>query len=371
MKKRIYGLDFLRIFAMWLVVLDHTVIANLVGGNAFFHKNIFSATNAVMWLLFMLSIWCNVIFGMVSGYLMYTKKPKPARVFSIWLEVFFYSVVCFLFLAVVCHVPVTRTNLLNAIFPIIRVRYWYLTAYFEMLLFVPFLNLIVRYVSRQTALISLALFFILVITLPLFLNPHADPFALMTGKNAFGLMLFYLLGAFIRKFKFDQLLNKKGWWVMVVITLALGWLSKIAAALLDQNCGWHLNPNFLVKNTSLAPTTLVGAFAFFCIFKNAHFKKGAQRLLKLLSAASLGVYLLHWALIPILQYKMMVPGRDQMNPLLLLALLVLIALVIDLACSLIDLVRIYLFKLCRFDRLAQKVGQAFTRLLASFKAQIN
>lgn len=371
MKKRIYGLDFLRIFAMWLVVLDHTVIANLVGGNAFFHKNIFSGTNAAMWLLYMLSIWCNVLFGMVSGYLMYTKKPKPARVFSIWLEVFFYSVICFLFLVLVYHLPVTRTSLLNALFPIIRVRYWYLTAYFEMLLFVPLLNLIVRYVSRQIALISFTLFFVMVITLPLFLNPHADPFSLMTGKNAFGLMLFYLMGAFLRKFKLDQLFSKKNWWSIVVITLMLGWLSKIGAALLDQKYGWTLNTNFLVKNTSLAPTTLLGAFAFFCIFKNVQFKQSAHGLLKMFSAASLGVYLLHWALIPVLQYKMMVPGRDQMNPLLLLVVILGIALIIDLACSLIDILRIYLFKWLHVARLTQWGGSVFDRFLANFKRKLD
>ncbi len=32
MKKRNYGIDLLRDFAMFLVVMDHVVIANIVGG---------------------------------------------------------------------------------------------------------------------------------------------------------------------------------------------------------------------------------------------------------------------------------------------------------------------------------------------------
>ncbi|MCH3905787.1 MAG: hypothetical protein LKE25_02065 [Lactobacillus sp.] len=59
----------------------------------------------------------------------------------------------------------------------------------------------------------------------------------------------------------------------------------------------------------------------------------------------------------------MIPGRDQMNPLLLLVLLLAISLLVYVACSLVDIVRIYLFKLLRVDKLSVKIGAVFDRWL--------
>lgn len=366
MQKRNYGLDFLRIFAMFLVVVDHTILSNLHG----IPHTLLSPQYISLRFLYMISLWCNILFGMVSGYLMYTKRPKAHRVFEIWLEVFFYSVVCFLILTFVYHVPVTYSNLANAIFPIMRVRYWYLTAYFEMLIFVPILNLIVRKIPRETAIVIMVMFFVIVITLPLFLKPQHDPFSLRRGKNVWGLMIFYLMGAFIRKFDLDKIFSKSGWWLTVLITLILNCLSRIGITLLNQKHGWHLTTTLLTKNASLSPTALAGAFAIFCIFKNVHFNEHFHGLLKTFSAASLAVYLIHWALYPVLQYKMMIAGRLVMNPVLLGLRVLLIVLIIDLMCSIIDIGRLYLFKLLHVRSLANYVGDKFEKMLANLKAKI-
>lgn len=371
MKKRNYGIDFLRAFAMFLVVLDHIVLANMTGGNSFFHRNIFTANNSVLWLLYTISVCCNVLFGMVSGYLMYTKKPKSNRVLQIWLQTFFYSVVCFAILVIWFHSPFTYKNILNAFFPIMRARYWYLTAYFEMLLFVPLMNIVIRHISRHTAIISMLLFFGMIIVLPLFLNPKGDTFDLLRGKNVFGLMIYYFMGAYIRKFDIDQVLSKKIWWLTIIFTLAFTWLSKIAIALANQYYSLHINSNFLIKNRSLSPTALICALAIFCIFKNINFHPRQQKILLFLSTTSLGVYLLHWAIMPILQYKIMIPGRDDMNPLLLLFLILVVTLIVYLSCSLIDFIRVYLFKFLHVENFAKWVGNKFDQFINWLKYKID
>lgn len=359
MQKRNYGLDFLRIFAMVLVVLDHVVISNFIGG-----RNGLSVNNATLWLLYMVANWCNVIFGMVSGYLMFTKRPKANRVFGIWFETFFYSVLCMLFLILVFHVHFERKEILTAIFPIMRGRYWYLTAYFEMLLFVPFMNIIVRHITRNTALTTLSLFFIMVVLLPLIFSPRRNPFGLGSGKNAFALMLFYFMGAFIRKFKIDQIFTKKTWWKIIIATLIVGWGSKLILALGRVNYGWKINPNLLAKGSNVSPIALICAFAFFCIFKNVDFKAHWHKILKLFSAASLGVYLIHWAIYPVLQYQVMIPGRKNLNPFLLVIMVLIIAVLVDLICTMIDICRIYLFNFLHINQLNQVVGERFELMLA-------
>lgn len=351
---------------MFLVVLDHVVISNFIGG-----RNGLSINNAALWLLYLISNWCNIIFGMVSGYLMYTKRPKANRVCEIWLETFFYSVLCFLVLVFSLHIRVTHTQILNAIFPILRNRYWYLTAYFEMLIFVPLMNIVIRHIPRNTALISMLLFFVCIIVLPLIFSPRKNFFNLGSGKNAFGLMLFYFMGAYIRKFKLDQLFMKKTWWKVLVTTLAVGWISKFGLALIKLHFGWRINPNLLVKGTNISPVALIGAFTCFCIFKNINFNERWHHLLKLFSAASLGVYLIHMAVYPILQYQVMLPQRSKMNPFLLLGLVLLITFVIDVACSLLDLVRIYLFQVFQIKKFALFVGNHFEHFLAYLRRKFD
>lgn len=187
MKQRNYGIDLLRDFAMFLVVMDHVVIANIVGGpnGAFVHNSYVTPQNMVLWLIFIVSLWCNILFGMITGYVMYHSKPKMRRVVQIWLEVFFYSVVIFAALYALKASYHTRAGILAALMPVTRGKYWYITSYFGLLVFVPFLNIIVNHIDRATALTVLTVFFVVVVTLPVFLFNHGDPYNLLKGKDMF------------------------------------------------------------------------------------------------------------------------------------------------------------------------------------------
>ncbi|MCI1467312.1 MAG: acyltransferase [Lactobacillus sp.] len=248
--------------------------------------------------------------------------------------------------------------------PVTRGKYWYITSYFGLLIFVPFLNVIVNHIDRNLALTVLTVFFIVVVTLPVFLFNHGDPYNLLKGKDMFGLMLYYLMGAFIGKFELDKKISKKTFWWTIIICIGASWLVKIIIVAINQQKHLLLNSDFLTKNTFVAPTILLSAAAVFCLFPSLNLKRKTIKLVEFFAPATLGVYLIHTALIDAyLQYWVMIPGRDQMNPLLLLVLLLAISLLVYVACSLVDIVRIYLFKLLRVDKLSVKIGAVFDRWL--------
>ena len=309
---------------------------------------------------------------MITGYIMYKSEPKAHRIVQIWFEVFFYSVVIFAILWFLKSSYHTRAGIIDSIFPVTRGKYWYITSYFGMLIFVPFLNVIVNHVNRNTACMVLIIFFIVVITLPVFLFNHGDPYNLLKGKDMFGLMLYYLMGAFIGKFDLDKKISKKVLAWIVIGCIGISWLSKIMIVAINEHFHLLLNSDFLTKNTFVAPTILLSAAAIFCFFPELKLNKVTIKVIEFLAPATLGVYLIHTALIDAyLQYWVMIPGRDNMNPIFLFIILILVTVLVYIVCSLADYIRIYLFKLIHIKHLSIFLGKIIDRWIEKTILSLN
>ena len=146
---RNHGIDLLRCLSMFFVVLLH-VLKWGEGGNL---DNSFLGTPnyAVSWYL-ELSAYCAVnCFALITGYVGVNVPYRISRFINLWFQVFFYTAgITFLFKWLVPG-SVSFKGMIQAFFPVLRLAYWYFTAYAVLFCFIPFLNPAIRSLSRESA----------------------------------------------------------------------------------------------------------------------------------------------------------------------------------------------------------------------------
>ena len=153
-KQREYGIDLLKIFAMFAIVLEH--IVHWEGWGLFAQPQYGQSAE---WMRKALSLEfiealliCHVnCFVLASGWIMSRKSFKLSRIAWLWLEVFGYSVaaliVAILFLP---QIPLNAKSILKCLFPLSTNSYWFFTQYFGLFFLMPVLNAAVGTLDDRT-----------------------------------------------------------------------------------------------------------------------------------------------------------------------------------------------------------------------------
>ena len=86
--ERNYGIDLLRILAMFMIVMLHV----LGRGGILENATIFSAHYKIAWLLEVICYGAVNIYALISGYVGFRAKHKYVNIIMLWLQVIFYTV---------------------------------------------------------------------------------------------------------------------------------------------------------------------------------------------------------------------------------------------------------------------------------------
>lgn len=358
MQQRQQGMDRLRILAAYFVVGIHlfALLADFAGG---------AGAGLFMNLSVYALVFCAVnCFGLLSGYLGYREEKNSLRLSSLlllWLQFLFYRVF-FLLLPSLLGLA-DPVSLADIFLPVTRRVNWYMTAYFEMMLFAPVMNLVIRHNSRNAnAIMCLALFAVSVFSTALRAVMDCDPFLLGEGYNWMWLAFLYFWGASVKK---------HGWFRGV--SAAKLRLLLLASLLLTAGWRWGMptffSPDGFPGNTGKvfycypSPTVVIAAFCLLLLHERmkANARMGAW--IGKLSSAALGVFLLHttvwnWLIAPNAALLSPLPqGWAWLNVLVSAA-------VITALCIPVDLARGWLFDRLRLRQLAGRVQAAVFRLCA-------
>ena len=145
MKERKYGLDILRIIIGVMVIIIH-----IQNQNDFMDiLPVFSIKYELVWLLEIIVYGAVNIFGILSGFFMYNKKISYKRNLDIWLSVLFYSAFITFFFFIINPSSITNKEVLKMVFPVSSMTWWYFTAYFCLLFFVPYLNRLIMSITKK------------------------------------------------------------------------------------------------------------------------------------------------------------------------------------------------------------------------------
>ena len=335
LKERNYGIDLLRMVAMFMVVVLH------VQG----HGGIIAASGVsighygAIWLL-EYAAYCAVdCYVLISGYVGADRDVKLSNLLNLWVQVAFYSVLLTLIVALCFPGTVGIQEGIKALFPVIKGQYWFFSAYVGMYLFVPFLNCGIRHLSQKAYGIVLLFGFFFLSVAPTILR--ADTFLLDDGYHTLWFVFLYVLGAYIKKYDFP--LKRSKFAFIFVLVICIGWFERVVAT--------YIAPRILFGNlvqitlfSYCAPTTLIAAVSLLKFFAGCRLSERAKNVIAKVSPLAFGVYLLHDH--PLIRLKL-ISGRfaffTQLPAWATVICTIVAALVIYLLCSIIEFFRQLIF----------------------------
>ncbi len=351
MKERNYGIDFLRILSMFMVVILHVLGQ---GG-------VLSATvpgSLKYWMAWLLEITCYCAvncFALISGYVMWHSNAKISKALNLWLQTFFYTGLALVIFFIFKRDSISFGSILNALFPITRQHYWYITAYFGLLVLSPLLNVAIIHTNKK--IIGSVLLTVLVLFSVL---PHlllSEPYNLSGGYSLMWLVLLYLIGGYFSKYNVADKIKKSLAWLILILMVFLSFLSKFILESFPQNIypTSHMG-NMFIKYIS--PNFILIALALLTICSKASFGPRSTKLIGIFAPAALGVYLIHTnSLVWNNWFSGFSSHFADQNCIVMILLTISSAIAIYAICTVIELFRIRLFKILKINKLCSFIEQ--------------
>lgn len=357
-REKNYGIDALRMLAMFMIVVLHI----LNSGGVLNSAGRFTSRYEAGWLL-ETAAYCAVdVYALISGYVWVGAKYKYRSIAELWLQVLFYTVSVTALFCVFVPSSVSLVEWVKAIFPTMFNQYWYFSSYVALFLFIPLLNIIIEKAEKR----QLG-FFIGIILLffgglqTLF---YSNAFAVNDGYSAIWLMILYLVGGYLRKYGLNRnikpIIYVIGYFVMILLT----WLSKMCIELFTLRVLGEVRAgNYLISYKS--PTIFLAAICLLLFFANLKISPFLKKAIGLLSPLAFGVYLIHNH--PLVSAYLVEKRFTEYAafPWIFEILAVLAtAAVIYLACSLIDFIRLQLFKILHIRQILDSIEKRIRNRLS-------
>lgn len=228
--ERNYGIDLLRIIAMFMIIMLHSLLQGGILNNLLVH----SVKYKLVWLIEIIAYPAVNIFAIISGYVGYSdrkKEIKYANYIKLWLEVVFYSLLITILFDMFLPNAVICTDYIKAILPVTNDSYWYFSAYTALFIVMPIINNGIRNTNIKT----IKLISILIITFFTIVGRINDPFKLTNGYSFAWILLLYILGSAIKKCKLGK--NMKNYQIIlgIILLYVITYLNKMYSIILAKN----------------------------------------------------------------------------------------------------------------------------------------
>lgn len=182
-----------------------------------------------------------------------------------------------------------------------------------------------------------------------------DMFKTSGGYSVYWLSMMYIIGAYIKKYGSNLKIRARtsllGYFIFIIIT----WVSKlILDAMSNRGLYTPYSSNILVDYTS--PTIVGAAIMLLMCCLNMEFGKIWKKIISIFAPVAFGVYLIHvepliWDNI----MKMRFVDYLEFNPILMAIAVLGTALAIWFICSIIDKIRLEIFKILKINQLSNNI----------------
>ena len=345
---RILGMDLLKILSMIMIIALH-IIGNFRVTGKF--DNFTYKVCAILYYPLRCAVSC---YALTSGFLLINKKYKISRLLYIWIQVFVYSFFIAVAFKIFMRDSISVKEMLFFAFPVTSFKYWYISAYFGLFLLMPLLNLGIRNLSQKQLKITI-IAILSVVALSSVLNNilfDTDPFVLKHGMSCLWLIIMYIVGAYVKLYGVEMKFSFK-------ILLLVFFLANAVSLAIYFICAPNgLNYKYLAYYDF--PTVIISSISLFLIFakiKKPVKNKFAEKTITTLSTATLGAYLIH--VHPLVYDKLLTKLNVIIHYSNFVFALYLVAAVLGvyIVCSLIDILRYYIFKWIKIDKLCKSADK--------------
>lgn len=132
-------------------------------------------------------------FLLISGYFLIGKKNRSAdSILKIWLQMVFYSILINLSISIITHQKIIAKDLIVAVIPVTSETWDYASAYFVLMLFVPFYNRLLKGLTKNEFKRLLGVFFCCWCLVPTFTGKSFE------SNYLIWMFVIYAVGAYIR-----------------------------------------------------------------------------------------------------------------------------------------------------------------------------
>ena len=355
---RDYGIDLLRILAMFMVVVLHVLgQGGVLEAEAITPVNFWTA-----WFLEIATYGAVDIYALISGYVGYQVKHKYAGIAELWLRVLLYSVAFTVADKIFYDPSIGKKRIIYSMFIITKGGLWYFSMYFGLFFLIPILNTAIEYIDKKSLRNVFATSVFLFSVLPFLWDQ--DTFKTKAGYSLLWLMIMYLIGAYIGKYHVLENIKKPVAFLGYLGCVAVTWCSKyFITNYFPSFMGHTNNANWLVNYTSL-PVLLSALFLLF-LFRDLDLPAVGKKIVAVIAPLTFSVYVIH--LRPLIFDHFILnqfTSYASLSPAIMVLAVLGTAAVIFLACAALDFVRARIFDLLKVksrllrieEKLHSKIG---------------
>ncbi|MBQ8227486.1 MAG: acyltransferase [Clostridia bacterium] len=364
LSKRNAGLDLLKIFSTFLVVILHLLGA----GGILSSVEPLSANYNITWLLETIAYNSVNIFCITTGFVYAkTQNHRWNKLFNLWGAVFFYSVI-FAGVFFLSGKIVFAEAIYNSM-PVTNKNHWYFSAYVCLWLFIPYINKMLCTLSKKQHVTLILIGFVLFCCHYFAYGIlQTDIYVLKSGYSPLWLLYLYFIGSYIslhgenlKKIKQSTLL------IIFVACNLLAWGIKMIFVFIGTDFTDKLS-GMIVSYPS--PPMVVSSVTLFLIFINLKVKE--SKFIQTLSATAFFVYILHTN--PLFYFNILSDSLVFISdkPWYILIFSVLgIAIAIYLICTIIDILRQKLFAIIHINKLYNFIIKYLSKIFSSVRNYIS
>ncbi len=352
-KERSSNFELLRIVGMVMIVFHHFAVHSGLYYDDLGINSLYIATLSVIGKVGV------YIFVLISGYFLIDSSGiRLPKLIKLWLQIFFYSVVCFsIALATGRESLSTLTKLSDALLPISTDSWWFASAYFIMYLFSPFINRALRTMTQRqylrTILVAVFVWFVV----------ETVTTGYIQGNALIRFFVLYSIGGYIKIYKKDREYSRKKLAAVAVLLTAVSVsLRLLFTYLAEEKIFSDFTQEYRLSfSNEQSLLTVCIAVPIFLIFKSTKIK--TSKIINVISSASFGVYLIHDnSYVRPFLWKTLVKGDSFKESPYLIPYSVAVCVAIYIVCSLIELARIYLLEK-NYMKLIYKAEPKLNRVL--------
>lgn len=269
------SIEVLRIISILFIIASHYCVH---GGFDVLNMNF--SLNKVLLQCFTLGNIGVVIFVMITGYFNSTSTFKLKKLFKIIYQTSFYSIIIYLLFVFTGFESFNLIKAIKNFFPIVFDQYWFMTCYIILYILSPYLNKFICNLSKKDFKLLLLILFFLWAIVPTFTLQH------LYGNQIAQFILFYLIGAYIRKFGFEY--SKKTSIYIILISFIMIILSIISLNYLAEYINFFNRGIHFLERNSILVIILSANILYY--FSNIEFH---SKFVNILASTTLGIYLIH------------------------------------------------------------------------------
>ena len=337
------GVDLVRIFGMWSILIHHF----------FVHGFVLAKYNSkILILMHIFGFWHVNSFALVSGIVGY-KTNRYSNLLYLWTCVLVYQVVIHYLYKIDKKSKNISPNFRFDFFPVIYSKYWYFTAYFGMYLFLPIINRGIACLTKKEHKIIIFSFYVIFIIWN-DINKDTQVFGLYGGYSVMGLIISYIIGAYIGKYKNNYIREKKYIYIPILLTLYI--LSSFTCYKMRFYQMNSLNNNIIKKiiitlkkifvmRINSIPMNLQ-SISIILIAMNINYNKYISKIICFFGPLTFGVYLIHEQELVKRIFMPNLFSRDskQLKKIIVVKLVILRSIYLFFICSFIDYIRYIIFE---------------------------